>query len=82
MLDVLNSSTALVLLALIVALVGAIRFDLFGLIWRNWLGMGRPKPDLPPPTAHGPYQAHPGAQGHEQKLAHKPADLHRRGKRH
>ena len=79
----LDTSTVLIIVALAIAVLGAIRFDLFGLIWREWLKVGSKKPELPPgpPPSHGPYHGSSGTHGHGENTTHKPADFHRSGKR-
>ncbi len=76
-------STLLILAAVVIAVVGALRFDLFGLIWREWLKLAAPKPEAPPrpPGAHGPYHPSQGAQGHGATPPAKP-EIHRSGRRH
>ncbi|MBB4846060.1 hypothetical protein HNP55_004614 [Paucibacter oligotrophus] len=69
----------LIVLAIVLAVVGAIRFDLFGLILQEFR---RPPPEAHPPEAvqrvHAPPQKGPGG---DQHAADKPA-FHRSGKRH
>lgn len=83
MLKSFDTGTILIVIALALALLGALRFDLFGLIWREWLKLGARKPELPPgpPPSHGPYHGKEGAHGHADNDSHKPADFHRSGKR-
>lgn len=77
-------STILIVIALALAIAGALRFDLFGLIWREWLKLGSRKPELPPgpPPSHGPYHGKSGAHGHADPGKHnKPTDIRRSGRR-
>jgi hypothetical protein len=78
-----NTSTLLIAVALLLAIAGALRFDLFALIWREWLKLAARRPELPPgpPLSHGPYNGKPGAQGHLGPGTRKPAYLHRSGRR-
>lgn len=79
----LDTGTVVMLVVLALAVLGAVRFDLFGLIWREWLKVGSRKPELPPgpPPSHGPYHGRDGAHGHADPTGHKPDDIHRSGKR-
>lgn len=79
----LDTGTVVMLVVLALAVLGAVRFDLFGLIWREWLKVGSRKPELPPgpPPSHGPYHGRDGAHGHANPAGHKPDDIHRSGKR-
>lgn len=75
-------ASVLLLLVLLLALLGALRYDTFGLIWREWLKLGRPAepPSFDETGAHGPYvPASPRRPGHEQP-GQKPA-YHRSGRR-
>lgn len=78
-----DNATLIILLLLALAIFGALRFDLFGLIWREWLKLGSTQPELPPgpPPSHGPYHASSGAHGHDDPASRKPVDVHRSGKR-
>lgn len=74
-------ATLILLLALVLALIGALRLDLMGLIWREWLKLGdsaRRNP-LPDDKSHGPYSERSGMTPHPT-AAHKPP-LHRSGRR-
>jgi hypothetical protein len=75
-------ATLILLLALVLALIGALRLDLLGLIWREWLKLGdnaRRHP-LPDDKSHGPYSERSGMKPHRIDAAHKPP-LHRSGRR-
>lgn len=77
-----DPASLLLLLVLLLALIGALRFDLMGLIWREWLKLGNKGNALPPAdSAHGPYQGRSGHLPHRgPATAHKP-DFHRSGRR-
>ena len=77
-----DSASLLLLLVLLLALIGALRFDLMGLIWREWLKLGNQGNALPPAdSAHGPYQGRTGRMPNRGPSAvHKP-DYHRSGRR-
>lgn len=80
-----DPGTLLLALAIALALIGALRFDLLGLIWREGLKLARPSEPAPPePTpasAHGPYVADSHERAaHGQQAAQRPA-FHRSGRR-
>ena len=76
--------TLVLLLVLALAILGALRLDLLGLLWREWLKLGSRPAEAPGAESdgHGPYvvaQAR-GRHHHDAAQAHKPA-YHRSGRR-
>ena len=73
--------TLVLLLVLALAVLGALRLDLLGLLWREWLKLGNAvEPPPPGPEGHGPYQlARSRPTGHGAQ-PHRP-EYHRSGRR-
>ncbi len=74
-------ASVLILLALVLAIIGALRLDLLGLIWRECLRLGSQARITPAEdSAHGPYRGRIGMTPRRVAAAHKPA-FHRSGRR-
>jgi hypothetical protein len=74
-------ASALILLALALAIIGALRFDLLALIWRECLKLGGQARITPAgDSAHGPYRGRFGMTPRRIAAVNKPA-FHRSGRR-
>lgn len=75
--------TLVLLLVLVLAVLGALRLDLLGLLWREWLKLGTRPAEAPGAESdgHGPYvMARARSRHHDAAQAHKPV-YHRSGRR-
>lgn len=66
-------------LAVLVAVVGALRFDALRWLWAQWLRLSA-RPSMQPPTGQ-PVQNPAPSPSIQEAQAHKP-DFHRSGRRH
>ena len=78
----MSLATLVLLLLLALLVIGALRLDLLGQLWREWLRLG----DKPPGVAdwhdhaHGAYGLKRARRLHEAESGHKP-QYHRSGRR-